>query len=453
MNHTKRKPQHGPKAGCLAPRRCPRVSQSVAGQYSRLYPELPALDPADSDILRIGGAGGRCDGGLEGPDAEVEAGWPFFGQYIAHDITADRSPLERTEHIAVSNQRAPRLNLECLYGAGPGGSPYLFQAEDPAKFLLAEGGRDVQRNREGTAIIADPRNDSHRFMNQMQLAFLRAHNRFVDLAREQGVAEGGVFASARQSLTWHYQWVVAEEFLPGLVGRELVDALSAGEVTLPLADGLTLPYEFADAAYRYGHSQIRQTYRVNDALPPQSMFPDLLGFRPVPEDGAVDWALVFNAPGQPPAQRSMRINERLPFALLDMPYAITGDVKEPGYRSLANRDLRRGSLTDLPSGEAIARAMGVEVLSASAIGLPDWPGETPLWYYIAREADVIGGGDRLGPVGGRLVAGVLLTLLERDPESYRAVNPAWTPDLSGTLGDQPFSMFHLLNFGVPRAHS
>jgi hypothetical protein len=227
----------------------------------------------------------------------------------------------------------------------------------------------------------------------------------------------------------------------------LVDAFDSGEASLPLVDGLTLPYEFADAAYRYGHSQIRQEYRINDELPPQRLFPDLLGFRPVAPEGKVDWTLLFDAPDAPPAQRAMRISERLPFALIEMPPDITGAVREPAYRSLANRDMRRGSLTDLPSGEAVARAMGIEPLEPSALNPGEGGGETSLWYYIVREADVVEEGDRLGPVGGRLVAGVLLSLLDRDPDSYRAVNPEWKPDLAGRT-DGPFSVLSLLTFGA-----
>ena len=364
---------------------------------------------------------------------------------MAHDITADRSPLERTDHELVANQRAPRLNLECLYGAGPGGSPYLFDRDDPAKFLLADGGHDVPRTAQGIAIIADPRNDSHLLMNRMHLAMLRAHNAFVDLARGRGVLEESVFDAARQALTWHYQWLVAEEFLPKLVGRDLVEAISSGEIALPLAEGLSIPYEFADAAYRYGHSQIRQTYATRDGGPAIAIFPDMLGFCPVPPERDVDWSLFFDGPIQGRAQRAMRISQRLPVSLIAMPPEISGAVKQAGYRSLANRDMRRGALTDLPSGEAVARAMGIVPLSIADIGLDARGSETPLWYYIAREADTLGQGDRLGPVGGRIVAGVLLSLIDRDPASYRSAEPGWRPEMPG---DGAFMALALLTFGA-----
>ncbi len=83
------------------------------------------------------------------------------------------------------------------------------------------------------------------------------------------------------------------------------------------------------------------------------------------------------------------------------------------------RDLQRGQGVGLPSGETVARHIGAKPLAPDDVGLGavGWTGETPLWYYILREADVTAGGERLGPVGGRIVAEVVITLLERDPTS------------------------------------
>jgi hypothetical protein len=122
---------------------------------------------------------------------------------------------------------------------------------------------------------------------------------------------------------------------------------------------------------------------------------------------------------------------RLAASLIALPVAITGEVDVDAYHSLAARDLQRGAAIGLPSGEAVARAMGVEPLTRDEAGLASfgWQDETPLWLYVLREADVRGGGDRLGKVGGRLVAEVLLGLLDADPESYRALDPEWQPTL------------------------
>ncbi len=174
---------------CLSPSRVrPPVDAAIGpSSYARMFPELPALETAEALLHAIGRAGGLCDCGdlADTPTSlsAVAAGWPIFGQFVAHDITADRSALH--SHVnprALRNARAPQLNLECLYGDGPVGHPFLFQRDDPAKFLLGADGADVPRNVEGIAIIGDPRNDSHMLMAQLHLAMLKAHNAFADRA-------------------------------------------------------------------------------------------------------------------------------------------------------------------------------------------------------------------------------------------------------------------------------
>jgi hypothetical protein len=413
---------------CLAPE---RVDAPIAegGRYGRMF-ELPPFEVDETLLHRIGAAGGLCDGGDCTEDATVEAGWPFFGQYLAHDLTADRSPLRAHGDLAaLRNMRSPRANLESLYGGGPVGSPYLYRRADPAKLLDGDG--DLPRNQEGLALIGDPRNDTHVFMSQMHVGFIHAHNRLVDRLRDDGADEDTLFDEARRSLSWHYQWLIVNDFLPTLVGPALVEELLADgpRYYRPPGDPF-IPVEFADAAYRYGHSQIRQLYRLRPGGPLLPVFPDLIGLSPI-GDHRVDWSLLFDVPGRPPAQRAKPIDGRLPRSLIELPTAITGAVEDEAYRSLAGRDLERGLGAGLPSGEAVARHMGADVLSAEEVGMGEygWRDETPLWLYVLREAWVRERGDRLGEVGGRIVAEVLVGVIARDPESYLALDPDWTPTL------------------------
>jgi hypothetical protein len=120
---------------------------------------LPALVGKGEALLALGRAGGLCDGGETCTDAlETAAGWPLFGRFIAHDITADRSPL--TGHAENSDAVSFRRR-------GQAGTPYLYRRDDPAQLLLGRNDRgeeaDVPRNAEGVALIGDPRNDGERF--------------------------------------------------------------------------------------------------------------------------------------------------------------------------------------------------------------------------------------------------------------------------------------------------
>jgi hypothetical protein len=266
-------------------------------------------------------------------------------------------------------------------------------------------------------------------VSQLHVAMLRLHNAFVDDARRDGVPEDKVFESAVRQTQWHYQWTILHEFLPSLVGPALVDEVAhEGARWFPPGD-VFIPLEFAHAAYRYGHCQIRHRYLVNRDSPPVRLFPDLLGFRPVPPTHSVDWTLFFDAPGTRSAQRATKIDGRMVRSLIALPTVIAGTPEGSDYQSLATRDLQRGQGVGLPSGEAVARHIGARPLTAAEVGLDaaGWSGDTPLWFYILREAAVAGAGERLGPVGGRIVAEVMIALLDRDPTSVRSAAPGFKP--------------------------
>jgi hypothetical protein len=147
---------------CLAPGRAD--APIYGGRYRSLFEDLRPLQVDEQALHGLGRPGGPCDLGVDfadDVDSQVAAVWPFFGQFIAHDITADRSPLgHHAERAQIRNFRVPKANLEGVYGAGPVGSPYLYGKDDPARLLLSPSGSDVPRNHEGIALIGDPRNDS-----------------------------------------------------------------------------------------------------------------------------------------------------------------------------------------------------------------------------------------------------------------------------------------------------
>ena len=429
-----------PKYNPAAVNRCPRAGLTTVPidaplgptRYARMFSELPSFQ-ADEQFLRaLGRSGGLCDCGDvdDFPDSlgDTAAGWPIFGQFVAHDITADRSALRSHANVKeLRNARSPQLNLECFCtGTGHSAIRFFTSATIQQSFCRERTEQTFSEIQKGIALIADPRNDSHLLISQMHLAMLKAHNRFVDEARLGGIANDRVFDETARQLRWHYQWFVLNEFLPAVVGHSLADRVLAGG---PHWFGPGIPLEFAGAAYRYGHSQIRHRYRLNsqaDALP---LFPNLLGFRPVPREYKVDWTLFFDTLGKTSSQRCKKIDGKVVRALIQLPVAITGECKMKDYHSLAVRDLQRGQSVGLPSGEAVARHIGVTPLTTEQIGIActGWQGETPLWYYILREADVCAGGHRLGPVGGRIVAEVLIGFIDSDATSFRRNTQDWRP--------------------------
>ena len=423
---------------CLAPART-GGAPLAGGRYTRLFPELPTLAIEPRLLRAVGRAGGLSDATDHGPSQArtVAAGRPVFGQYLAHDLTADRSPLTHHDDAELlRNARSARLDLELLYGEGPVANPYLYSRPDPARLLLGrieQGGQDdLPRNPEGVALVGDPRQDSHVLISQLQVAMIRAHNRLVDRLREDGVPEADLYGAARRSLTWHYQYVVLHDYLPETIGRERAARLLAeGPRYFRPAGAVAIPLEFADAAYRFGHSQMRDSYQLQPGAAAVKLMPDLLGFGPVTADRVVHWPLLLDVPGQPPAQRARAIDGRLPNSLIHLPVDLTGSLDEDDQASLAVRDLVRGTATGLPSGEAVARRVRAAPLAPDEIGLANlgWTGETPLWYYLLREAAVREDGERLGPVGALIVGEVLLGVIDADPSSQRSADPGWRPSL------------------------
>lgn len=432
-------------------------SLSTTDKYGRMFPGLPCPETDEDILLTLGSsvmdAAASANSGAATDNPRIPAGFTILGQFVAHDITADRSLLLHHARLnELRNFRSPRLDLESMYSAGPSGSPYLYDLDDPDKFLLGTDDRgefnDLPRNRQGRALLGDPRDDVHLLIAQWHLAFLKFHNAIVDHLRARGVAAANVFGEAQRLVRWHYQWIVMHEFLPLTVGEDLMqDVLRNGLKFYTYAHAPFIPVEFADAAYRYGHSQIRSLYTLNDFGTKGQIFPDCAGTSPVIYDHVVDWKYFFDVNDQHPPQPSKRIDTLLAHPLIDLPEAIVGTTTIPEEHSLAYRDLVRGEALDLPSGEAIAKAIGVEPLSRDEVGLAQmgWKSETPLWYYILKEAEVRHNGEHLGAVGGRIVAEVLLGLIDADPSSYRNAAEEWQPELPGAReGD--FTVADLLHF-------
>ena len=434
-----------------------RPARGGFGRFGRLLPHLPAAEHDPVFLSALGEAGGPMDGGeMTVPDRKglQPAGYVQFGQFIDHDITLDpTSSLDRqNDPDALRNFRTPHLDLDSIYGAGSEVDRFLYARPNPTagdgtqtneyKFYLRsnDAGRlaDLPRNGQGTALIRDPRNDENLVLSQFTVTMLRVHNRLVEELEAAG--EENPLLAAQQLLRWHYQWLIIEDFLPRICDEEVLgDILENGRRYFTLGDGERpyIPLEFAGAAYRYGHSQIQESYVINDDVGERDLFAGpgetLRGFRPIDDEEVVDWEYFFDLDDRT-TQVSAPIDAVLPSSLLELPFISEGPT------SLASRNLVRGRRLGLPSGEAVARAMGETVLDPERSGYADdaaqvantkniEPGdeETPLWYYILAEAATLADGRHLGPVGSRIVAETLVGLIESNDKSYRRIQPDWSP--------------------------
>jgi hypothetical protein len=460
-----------------------------ADRFGRIFnlPPFAAPSPQLRDaLLAIGRPGGPLDAkdALErGPidlivDPALSAGNPnnpdhtagttFFGQFIDHDLTFDTtSQLGRpTPPRTAPNARTPAFDLDSVYGGGPTVSPHLYDPADRAKLLVGHGGlfEDLPRGANQTAILADARNDEHIILAGLHAAFLLFHNRAVDHVRRRGAEHpAAAFVAARLLTAWHYQWMVVNEFLPLIVGRPLVDSILArGRRFFRPAGEAFMPVEFQGAAFRFGHSVIRPSYRANMRGDNGGPFFGFI-FDPAEEGKAdpgdlrggvraprrfVGWQTFFDF-GDGEVRPNKLIDTKLSTPLFNLP---TSAIAQPGGpTSLPQRTLLRHLTWELPSGQRIARFIGAPVLDRrdlaelSGFGL-NLDRETPLFHYILKEAEVMEAGRRLGPVGGRIVAEVIIGLLQLDRTSYLARSPGWRPTLPARGGAGTFRMVDFLTF-------
>ena len=175
---------------------------------------------------------------------------------------------------------------------------------------------------------------------------------------------------------------------------------------------------------------------------------NLNGGRPVPADLAMEWKNILPVDPSFPARKPRKIDTRLSLHLFSLPNSV---IPPPDpQRLLAVRNNLRGKQVGLPSGQQVAQTMRAPVLSNAQLGLgsdPGWNGEAPLWFYILKEAELPpNSGERLGAVGGRIVAEVLVGLLQRDKNSYLYLDPSWkpVPPIARVAGQ--FTLVDLLKF-------
>lgn len=437
-------------------------SSTTTGRFGRMFRTLAPLAPSDAALAALADSMADAPAGAAGDNPDLPSGYTYLGQFVDHDITFD--PVSTHDRIrdpdGLHNARTPRFDLDSLYGAGRTESPFLYDEEDPAKLLVGRNTAtthepaDLPRNHQGRALIGDPRNDVHVIVAQLHLAFIRFHNAVVDHLRRRFLPDQELLPEARRLTCWHYQWVVVDDYLRRLVGSRVVDSVlvrdpSTGTASAKLAfftwkSEPFIPVEFSGAAFRFGHSQVRDIYRINDVIPPLPILTDIRtpnplqhlgGFRPLPRKWTVQWKHFFPL-GGPAPQPSRRIDTRLSTPMRKLPQNIDRD-----RRSLALLNMLRGRSLSLPSGQAVATAMGTSVPNGD-LGLA---GDTPLWFYLLREAERLEGGLHLGPTGARIVAEVLVGLLKGDPTSFLRVAPAWKPELPSAQPGR-FTMADLLRF-------
>jgi Animal haem peroxidase len=441
----------------------PGAAPAPPFRFRRLAPKGTQLgEPARKKLAQAMTVGG---GGF----GHIPAGFTYLGQFIDHDLTFDKTTVAFGTNVSAADLiqgRSPALDLDSLYGAGPNnpGSAKFYKDDRHLKMgktekvgnLAAKQGFDLPRS--DKAVIPDKRNDENLVVAQTHCAFHHFHNRVVDVALPPGTPAGQRFITARELVVKHYQWLIRHDYLPRILEQSVVDDVFTNgrkifEVGAAPTDVPTMPIEFSIGAFRLGHSMIRKDYAWNKVFHDHQGTLDLLfsftgtsgflgGGSRLPTNWIADWRRLYdltetgrNDLKAPAGQFNFarRIDTLLSDPLKQLPAgSFGGAFSDEGTirANLAFRNLTRAKMVKLTTGQkavAFLKSKGVNVNAVAKAKLRDGDGgaslagltaaqrekvltDTPLWFYVLREAELNGG--RLRGVGARIVAETIHRAME-----------------------------------------
>lgn len=459
-------------------------------RFSRLFPDLEPFRPERAALEALGQTMADANkiptAADTPPDSPIPAGFTYFGQFVDHDISLTPGDVaggigQGTPAEPGENLRTASLDLDALYGGGPDDPDSDFYEADGVHFEIGTADevsfgsapelpndlprKPVDGQIPQAANIGDPRNDENLAVAQTHLSFLKFHNKVVDDPK----APNG-FENVQKTVRQHYQSIVLHDFVNRLVDPIIYDKIMADGRALYMPDGvggpgeLDMPIEFSVAAYRLGHTMVRNTYEWNRVFGTRGttnrpatlvnlfQFSQVSGnFTPgspngqgaprLPANWVANWLLLHDfsttagASSEPGLNFARPLNTVLAEKLADLEEF--SSIPEPVLRHLAVRNLLRGSQLGLPTGQDVAAAIGVDALTpaevasgphSDVITSNGFDENTPLWYYILKEAEVDHSGQHLGKVGSTIVMETVHGLVEGSHDSIlKEAN--WKPTL------------------------
>ena len=380
----------------------------------------------------------------------------------------------------LKNKMLPFLNLDSVYGTGPSDDKIGIYEEDHINLRVGTNKRSAPKNltdpelgmerdlprKDRTPVIGEPLNDRNLILAQFHLAILKFHNEVVQwLMHNKKVAKENLFDEAQKLTRWHFQWLVVNDYLKTLTSAQTVERLLFSEDAL-FTDKIFMPLEFSAAVFRFSHSMIRPKYDYNRIfgregsdnveLKRSAELDKLFIFTErgnlgnedsLPYEWVIDWSRFVDKHSPFPERFALKIDTHLATEILEaqersftpvrsgnMPTKMHGPL-----HTLATRDLLRGYRFNLPTGQAVAQELGYHMLTpkdflyskehhntSQTLIESGFLTNTPLWYYILKEAELQRNGNALGDVGSHIVAGTLIGLLKADCTSYIRNND-WNP--------------------------
>jgi hypothetical protein len=439
------------------------------GHYSRLFPKPAAPVSPDEEwkLIELGNSM-RYNVEHEG-NLTARIGYTYFGQFLGHDLTHDTTPMAGpyAEAEKTPNFRTATFDLDHVYGAGPSGSPYLYEGEEGAETFkigatVPTGYRRDLPIAHGRVLIGDLediRNLDNLLLRQLHVLFLKFHNEAIhqletnpEMERIGDALGGGtLFERARSLVCWHYQWIIRHDYLPRILNTEVWQHQSQRTALRPGTE-FSIPIEFSLAAFRFGHSMVRSAYHLN-CRQKRVLIEELMTLgqkaEPIPDDYMLEWGIFFDGlPYSGPPASSLFIDTSISYAMHGLSaetIRLANSREAINPSNLPVRTLVRGARAQLPSAQEVVDVLVAQGkikikdrLTSSQLTKDTCDGsgsilnkngleqKTPLFYYILKEAELKGEALTLGPVGSHIVAEVIQNALEADPNSYLSrVGPKW----------------------------
>ncbi len=434
--------------------------------FGRMFPHIAGALYTPDQMRELGYA--MTLGSHIKVDSSLAAVYTYLGQFIDHDITntlgGDRPSDGAADSRPPVQTATPALDLSSVYGAG---------FHDPRAAVVRSSGKmrlgaccddlgqatrrlaDLPREHNAMAIIPDGRNDNNLFVAQMHVMFLQLHNYFVD---QMTIKRPELrYRMARANVIHHYHDLIVHDLLPKILHDEVYakyfDCPSGDNTIAFTPPTASIPLEFSGAAFRFGHSIIRDSYEIGRGVPTVNINRAFAltgrngmdGHDRLPERFVVDWKH-FSA-----NNRAKKISTPIKLQI-------------PGFsgyeKFITVRNLLRGSAFALPCAQDICQFLindgyisKKDELDERQLNPQIWPNEppgildncgaksyllrfTPLWYYLLMEARARnhcrGNNEcKLGVVGSHIVAATF-KYLTRLPNHYSRPNDTrWHLRLKG----------------------
>jgi hypothetical protein len=393
-------------------------------------------------------------------------GYTYFGQFVGHDLTHDATPLEGPyrEPELTPNYRTPCFDLDHIYGGGPETSPFLYEGERGEESFRIGASTPTGYLRDlpvehGMVLIGDlqdTRNLDNLILRQLHVVFLKFHNEAIKqlgsdpptITGIEDLGSGTLFERAQRLVRWHYQWIVRHDFLPRILHTDVWSRQHRRTARRPESqESYSVPIEFSLAAFRFGHSMVRNAYRVN-CRQKRVVIGELMALgqkaSPIPDDYLIEWGTFFDGlPTSGPQASSSFIDtsiSRAMHGLSPSTIRLSNRLEPPDPSNLPVRTLLRGARAGLPSGQEVADSLFAQGKIKSNDRLTtsqltqdtcDHTGSilckigfeqnTPLFYYLLKEAEINAAGLTLGPIGSHIVFEVIQEALEADPDGYTSL--------------------------------